>query len=60
MEYCTLLQRKDDTYHNFFSGLPRPPNAIYTHSYSPSRTKIFTAGGPLPLGLFGNYAAMWI
>ena len=35
------------------------PNAIYTHCYDPSGTKLFTAGGPLPAGLWGNYAALW-
>ena len=53
-------QRKDVTYQNFFSGFPEPLNAVYTHCYSPARTKLFTAGGPLPLGLYGNYAGVWV
>lgn len=52
--------RRDETYQSFFSGLPEPLSAIYTHCYSPSKTKLFTAGGPLPLGLYGNYAGVWI
>jgi WD repeat-containing protein 40A len=34
-------------------------NAIYTHCYDPTGTKLFTAGGPLALVLYGNYAALW-
>jgi len=48
----------DDTYHDFFDG-HEYPNAIYTHCYDPAGTRLFTAGGPLPAGLFGNYAALW-
>lgn len=51
--------KKDETYRDFFSGMPEPPNAIYTHTYSPSKSKLFVAGGPLPLGLCGNYCALW-
>ena len=58
---CTrgVLQKKDETYRDFFSGMPEPPNAIYTHTYSPAKSKLFVAGGPLPLGLCGNYCALW-
>lgn len=48
----------DDTYHDFFVG-HEYPNAIYTHCYDPAGTRLFTAGGPLPAGLYGNYAALW-
>lgn len=34
-------------------------NAIYTHCYDPTGTKLFAAGGPLSLVLYGNYAALW-
>lgn len=34
-------------------------NAIYTHCYDPTGTKLFAAGGPLSLILYGNYAALW-
>lgn len=54
-----MFQKKDDTFREFFGGLPLPPSSIYTHRYNSSKTKIFTAGGPLPLGLCGNYAALW-
>lgn len=33
--------------------------AIYTHCYDESGTRIFTAGGPLPAQLIGNYAGLW-
>lgn len=33
--------------------------AIYTHSYDSSGTRLFTAGGPLPATLTGNYAGLW-
>ncbi|XP_063627355.1 DDB1- and CUL4-associated factor 12 homolog [Cydia splendana] len=33
--------------------------AIYTHCYDSSGTRIFTAGGPLPAPLIGNYAGIW-
>lgn len=58
--YSHLLQRRDATYRDFFSGLPDPPNAIYTHCYSPGKSKLLLAGGPLPLGLHGNYCGIWL
>ncbi|XP_059487449.1 DDB1- and CUL4-associated factor 12 homolog [Neocloeon triangulifer] len=33
--------------------------AIYTHCYDASGTRLFTAGGPLPANLYGNYAGLW-
>lgn len=33
--------------------------AIYTHCYDSSGTRLFTAGGPLPATLTGNYAGLW-
>lgn len=35
------------------------PNAIYTHQYDDTGTRMFVAGGPLPAGLWGNYAGLW-
>ncbi|XP_005093993.1 DDB1- and CUL4-associated factor 12 [Aplysia californica] len=35
------------------------PNAIYTHCYDEARARIFAAGGPLPAGLYGNYAGLF-
>ncbi|XP_058951625.1 DDB1- and CUL4-associated factor 12-like [Pocillopora verrucosa] len=34
-------------------------NAVYTHCYDPTGTKLFAAGGPLSLVYYGNYAALW-
>lgn len=50
--------RHDDAYVSFFMD-QEYPNAIYTHCYDESGTKLFTAGGPLPAGLWGNYAGLW-
>ncbi|GAB6028365.1 hypothetical protein CHUAL_002533 [Chamberlinius hualienensis] len=47
----------DENFGNFFHVDYRP--AILTHCYDPSGTRLFTAGGPLPSGLCGNYAALW-
>ncbi|XP_037041428.1 DDB1- and CUL4-associated factor 12 isoform X2 [Bradysia coprophila] len=33
--------------------------AIYTHCYDHSGTRLFSAGGPLPANLVGNYAGIW-
>ncbi|XP_065837088.1 DDB1- and CUL4-associated factor 12-like isoform X2 [Oscarella lobularis] len=51
--------REDPTYLYYFSEEPRPPNAVYTHCYDRSHSRLFTGGGPPQLGLFGNYAAIW-
>ncbi|KAK3815264.1 MAG: hypothetical protein J3Q66DRAFT_344152 [Benniella sp.] len=34
-------------------------NAIYAMEYDSTGTRLFTAGGPLQLGLCGAYAALW-
>ncbi|KAE8636855.1 hypothetical protein XENTR_v10003172 [Xenopus tropicalis] len=44
---------------NYFSDIDCCPNAVYTHCYDSSGTKLFVAGGPLPTGLHGNYAGLW-
>ncbi|XP_055963726.1 DDB1- and CUL4-associated factor 12-like protein 2 [Sorex fumeus] len=44
---------------NYFGGAGELPNALYTHCYNWSEMKLFTAGGPLPSGLHGNYAGLW-
>ena len=53
------VQRHDDIYRDFFHHVVDLRHAIYTHRYNPSGTKLFVAGGPLPLGLYGSYAAFW-
>ncbi|NXQ14658.1 DCA12 factor, partial [Peucedramus taeniatus] len=49
----------DETWRNYFSDINYFPNAVYTHCYDSSGTKLFVAGGPLPSGLHGNYAGLW-
>uniref|UniRef100_A0A8C9F7T8 DDB1 and CUL4 associated factor 12 n=1 Tax=Pavo cristatus TaxID=9049 RepID=A0A8C9F7T8_PAVCR len=49
----------DETWRNYFSEINFFPNAVYTHCYDSSGTKLFVAGGPLPSGLHGNYAGLW-
>ena len=51
--------RHDGIYREFFQHVHDLRHAVYTHKYNPSKTKLFVAGGPLPLGLYGNYAAFW-
>lgn len=52
-------QNHDETWRNYFSDIDFFPNAVYTHCYDSSGTKLFVAGGPLPSGLHGNYAGLW-
>lgn len=49
---------EDDLYMDFFRNMAMP-NAIYTHCYDESRTRLFTAGGPIAASLLGNYGAIW-
>jgi hypothetical protein len=58
--YCAhrLLQRHDETYQEFFADHTNA-NAVYAHQFDESGTRLFAAGGPLPAGLWGNYAALW-
>uniref|UniRef100_A0A8C5LRH7 DDB1 and CUL4 associated factor 12 n=1 Tax=Leptobrachium leishanense TaxID=445787 RepID=A0A8C5LRH7_9ANUR len=49
----------NDMWRNYFSDVVYCPNAVYTHCYDSSGTKLFVAGGPLPTGLHGNYAGLW-
>ena len=51
--------RRDTNYYTYFNSLPKLPNAIYSHSYSPDNRKLYVAGGPLQLGLCGNYSSIW-
>ncbi|XP_030624350.1 DDB1- and CUL4-associated factor 12 isoform X1 [Chanos chanos] len=49
----------DETWRSYFSDISSFPNAVYTHCYDESGTKLFVAGGPLCSGLHGNYAGLW-
>ncbi|GLH12811.1 WD repeat-containing protein 40A [Gryllus bimaculatus] len=48
----------DEEYIDGFQHIKYTP-AIYTHCYDSSGTRLFTAGGPLPANLYGNYAGLW-
>ncbi|XP_054977099.1 DDB1- and CUL4-associated factor 12-like protein 2 [Sorex araneus] len=43
-----------------FGGSSNIPTAVYTHCYNWSDMELFVAGGPLPLGLRGHYAGLWV
>ncbi|XP_033749617.1 DDB1- and CUL4-associated factor 12-like [Pecten maximus] len=49
---------RDENYREFFMDNSYP-NAIYTHQFDSTGTRLFAAGGPLPAGLWGNYAGLW-
>ncbi|XP_049727376.1 DDB1- and CUL4-associated factor 12-like protein 2 [Elephas maximus indicus] len=49
----------DERWANHFGDTEEFPNALYTHCYNWPEMKLFTAGGPLPSGLYGNYAGLW-
>ncbi|KAF9107392.1 DDB1- and CUL4-associated factor 12 [Mortierella sp. GBA35] len=48
----------DTTYAGSISGITIR-NAVYAMEYDSTGTRLFTAGGPLQLGLFGAYAGLW-
>ncbi|KAF6019619.1 DCAF12 [Bugula neritina] len=50
--------KRDNTWREYFSDHDYQ-NAIYTHCYDDTGLRLFTAGGPLPAGLVGNYAGVW-
>lgn len=52
---------KDEMYRNYLAQNHNQPvpNAVYTHCYDPTFTRLFVGGGPLLLGLKGAYAAFW-
>lgn len=50
--------RRDETWREYFNGNDFA-NAVYTHCLDDSCTRLFSSGGPLPAGLWGNYAAVW-
>ncbi|KAL1765687.1 DDB1-and CUL4-associated factor 12 2 [Sigmodon hispidus] len=50
---------QDELWVNYFGGLEEFPNALYTHCYNWPEMKLFVGGGPLPSGLYGNYAGLW-
>jgi WD repeat-containing protein 40A len=51
--------KHDSIYRNYFHG-NSIRNAVYTLSYDPSGVRLFAAGGPLQLNLYGSYAGIWM
>ena len=50
---------QSDQYVNDFGNNQRYAPAIYTHCYDTSGTRLFAAGGPLQIGLKGNYLSLF-
>ena len=55
------LQQRDDHYvqNMEMQGVQKYSPAIYSHCYDTSGTRLFAAGGPLQIGLKGNYIALF-
>jgi len=53
-----FFQYPDEEFMDVIQQIKYTP-AIYTHCYDASGTRLFTAGGPLPANLYGNYAGLW-
>jgi len=49
--------RTDEPRHAGFNSLP---DAVYTHKFDPSGTRMFIGGGPLLNGFKGCYCAFWV
>ena len=50
--------KRNDQYMDQFQTQKYAP-AIYSHRYDDSGTRLFTSGGPLQIGLEGNYMGLW-
>ncbi|KAK3927784.1 DDB1- and CUL4-associated factor 12 [Frankliniella fusca] len=48
----------NEEYMDGFAQVKYTP-AIYTHCYDASGIRLFSAGGPLPANMHGNYAGLW-
>jgi len=54
------VQRDDHYVQNMeMQGVQKYSPAIYSHCYDTSGTRLFAAGGPLQIGLKGNYIALF-
>lgn len=49
---------RNPLYYNFQYQGVEEHTAIYTHTYNPSKNKIFVGGGPTPMGLFGSFVTI--
>ena len=54
-----FFQNQSDQYVNDYGNNQRYSPAIYTHCYDTSGTRLFAAGGPLQIGLKGNYLSLF-
>ena len=43
----------------YFQDAGPLPNACYAHTWDPTSTRMFCAGGPLAFGLKGVYMGLW-
>jgi len=50
--------KRNDQYMDQFQTQKYAP-AIYSHCYDDSGTRLFASGGPLQIGLEGNYMGLW-
>ena len=58
--FISFQQRDDHYVQNMeMQGVQKYSPAIYTHCYDTSGTRLFAAGGPLQIGLKGNYIALF-
>lgn len=55
------IRRDDPVYQEWYGDLPvwSLHQACYTHAWDPTGTRLAMAGGPLPSGIRGCYAAVW-
>ena len=53
------FQNQSDQFVNDYGNNQRYAPAIYTHCYDTSGTRLFAAGGPLQIGLKGNYLSLF-
>jgi len=49
----------EDQEERVFIKTPQYSNAIYTHAFDTSGTRLFVGGGPLMNGFSGCYASLW-
>jgi WD40 repeat protein len=50
--------RRDTNFAAYFADV-EPKTAVYAHCWQPNSNVLFMAGGPLPVGMSGAYAAVW-
>ncbi|GAB1611029.1 DDB1- and CUL4-associated factor 12-like [Argonauta hians] len=60
-KHCQLVVGEGWTNKEYRSPMMRScySNSIFTHKYDDTGVRLFTAGGPMPSDMQGNYAAIW-